>query len=206
VVYEYLIGERWIDFRYATETIYAFFDRWPALSPPDGVRTIPPPEGSVLAAVTDLIHLNAAEAALVAEWGEPESGLQIPPHTRKFQFEPLRIPQQAAEFALFATDSGPFVGHDPRDNARLWDVTLLGSDASKLAWLSGSDSVDVLAEQFVDVVQRFAALYPTNLNAWGYGNRDAFGMRATLWRAKIAVLLNEKSYGENIFATYSAFR
>jgi hypothetical protein len=45
----------------------------------------------------------------------------------------LGVPKGADRFAIESTDSGPFVGHDPREARRLWDVTFLSSDASKLA-------------------------------------------------------------------------
>lgn len=173
MIYESLQEAHLVDFGRASGEIRGFLSAAP---------TILPAESDAVLAVTDLIHLNAAEATLLAPLAEG-------PH---FFEGPLLVTPGAARFAIAATNSGPFIGHDPRQRPRLWDVTLLGSDASKLAWLAETDSVEVLRETFDDVIGRLAMLYRQHEDPVGYGSPEALRVRVTLWRAKIAVLLEEQ--------------
>lgn len=173
MIYQSLEQAHLVDFGRASDEIRGFLSEG---------RTMLPAQSDAVQAVADLIHLNAAEATLL---------VPLPEGARLFR-EPLLVTVDAARFAISATDSGPFIGHDPRQRPRLWDVTLLGGDASKLAWLGGTDSVDVLRDRFDDVIARLASLYHEREDPAGYGNPEAFSLRATLWRAKIAVLLEER--------------
>jgi len=85
-------------------------------------------------------------------------------------------------------------------------VTLLGSDASKLSWLSGGESVERLRQGFDAVIHDLAGLYQNVEDAFGYGRHDAFGLRATLWRAKIAVLLEEEDFPIRVFSSQTLSR
>jgi hypothetical protein len=174
VIYESLIDQGLVDFSEATPLITAVFV---------GERTLLPPDSDAATAVTDLMHLNAAEAHLL-----------IPAQLSESLELPVPVSRESAHFATWATDSGPFLGHDPRENPALWDVTLLGGDASKLAWLSGSWSVATLRDKFATVISDLAGLYRRYEDPIGYGRSDFFDMRATLWRAKIAVLLGEDDF------------
>lgn len=168
MVYEFLQGQGLVNFSAATHALDQLFS---------GIQTviaIDSPEGM---AVLDLMHLNAAEIAL-----RPEPDYELP----------LYVPEPAARAAISATNSGPFVAHNVRARPRLWDVTLLGSDASKLAWLADTESVETVAERFVDVVRRLAELYAQSGDPTEYGEPGLLAMRALLWRAKIAVLLDEE--------------
>jgi hypothetical protein len=140
--------------------------------------------------VMDLMYLNAAEIQLCGMIHH--EGVE----------SPLGVSSQAASTATVLTDSGPFVGHDPRTRPRLWDATLYGSDASKLAWLAKSDKVDQVAERFVTIMHELAA-YCERHGQDIYGNRQIFALRATVWRARIAVLLSETDHTHAI-AIYKA--
>lgn len=174
MLYESLSDQGLVDFSEASAVINEVFV---------GGRTLLPPRSGAAVAVADLMHLNAAEAHLVG-------GIQL---AERLEL-PLPVSRESARFATWATDSGPFLGHDPRENPALWDVTLLGGDASKLAWLSRSSSVETLRDNFDAVIRDLAGLYETREDPIGYGRRDIFDLRATLWRAKIAVLLGEDDF------------
>lgn len=140
--------------------------------------------------VRDLMLLNAAEIELAG----------MAAHHEEVDL-PLEVSSQAASRATFLTDSGPFVGHDPRAQPRLWDVTLYGSDASKLAWLAGSDAVDEVAASFIPIMSELAGYCERYANI--YGNRQIFALRATVWRARIAALRGETDHSD-ILAVYEA--
>ena len=190
MVYEYLSQQGWVDFRAATDTITTFFRAGQTIlawnEPPARV-------------VEDLMHLNAAEAAL------PEAvrggRLRGPSAAGPFHLE---VSEAAARFAIDSTDSGPFVGHDPRQARRLWDVTLLSSDASKLAWLAETESVEELRERFTVAVTRLAELYRGLEDPAAYERLRTFPVQATLWRAKIAVLLDEQDFAGSFREVYSS--
>jgi hypothetical protein len=140
-------------------------------------------------ALVDLTHLNAAEAATLWPRAVPISETQ--------SVLPLAVPAEAAYFAISATDSGPMWLHDPTNNPKLWDVTLLGSDASKLAWISQNESVEALAASFTSVISKLGEHYGRinpELDYLGRArNTELFAVQAMLWRAKIAVLLKEEN-------------
>ena len=182
MIWEVLHELGWVDFTVANATISRFFDE---------VGSGVPVGSDADLAATDLIHLTAAELAL-------PRGLRDTPSDGPFF---LNVPKSAARLAAFSSDCGPFKTHNPREKPRLWDVTLFGSDASKLAWLADTDSVETLAERFVPAVMRLGDMYddlsqrrtdrpddhgPT---AW---RPEVFAVRATLWRAKIGVLLRDE--------------
>src|SRR4051794_6475649 len=123
MVWEYFQRNEWIDFDAATEVISSFFAA--------GLTQLRP-DTRAARAVADLMHLNAAEADLPV--AASEGRLQVDLRAVPFH---LKVSADAARFAINATDSGPFVGHDPLTARRFWDVTLYSSDASKLAWLAG---------------------------------------------------------------------
>jgi hypothetical protein len=175
VIYEMLSDQGLIDFSEATPVIREVFV---------GEKTFLRPDSEAARAVTDLMHLNAAEAHLVG---------QVLPLSEPLE-PPVRVSPESARFATWTTDSGPFLGHDPRKEPALWDVTLFGGDASKLAWLSGSWSVEALRDKFDAVISDLAGLYEGREDPIGFGRRDVFDLRATLWRAKIAVLLGEDAF------------
>ena len=172
MIYEMLSDQGLVDFSEATPVISEVFV---------GERTFLRPDSEAARAVTDLMHLNAVEAHVVG---------QVLPRSESLDL-PVRVSPGSARFATWTTDSGPFLGHDPRNNPALWDVTLFGGDASKLAWLSGSWSVAALRDNFDTVINDLAGLYEGREDPIGFGRRDVFDLRATLWRAKIAVLLGE---------------
>ena len=191
MVYEYLSVRRLFAFDEATETINGFFTDAGTGATADGP-------------VADLIHLNAAEATVLLGptrfgTGRPLAG-------------PLAIPAEAARFAISASDSGPTYGHDPTDGPGLWDVTLLASDASKLAWRLRSGRVDDLRDNFDRVVKEVSQSFAGAAGSWDYFQRqerpDVLVTQAVLWRAKIAVLLNEAQteYVPRIDAALEALR
>jgi hypothetical protein len=171
VIYESLQKDGLVDFSEATSVINNYFRT---------AQTVLPFESGAGTAIADLIHLNAAEASLAAY------ALQREPTDK-----PLRVLPEAASLAIWTTDSGPFFGHDPRENPGLWEVTFFSSDASKLAWLSRTHSVETLRERFDDVIADLFAQYRGQEDVLGYSNPEMFHIRAVLWRAKIAVLLDE---------------
>lgn len=201
MVWEGLQQTGWVDFRSATDTITGPFRRGQTQLRMDE------PAG---AAVIDLMHLNAAEIDLptAAAQGRLRPGFVAAP---RMPFR-LEVSADAARVAIETTDSGPFVGHDPRQARRFWDVTLFSSDASKLAWLSGTDSLDELQARFVPTVQSLGDLYRTLERPYGeYGgpqessvatflatHAETFPVRATLWRAKLAVLLEEANFLDDL--------
>jgi hypothetical protein len=168
VIFEQLQARGLVDFAEASPAISHALARSGRLDP----------KGRLGRAVADLMHLNAAELALA---------IQLP----EFHGEPLAVSVQAAEFATVLTNSGPFFGHSPLDRPALWDVTLFGSDASKLAWLADTDSVEVIRDRFDSVVSDLAGMYRDVEEPTGYGAPAFLELRATIWRAKIAVLLEE---------------
>jgi hypothetical protein len=175
MLYNFLEDEGFFDFSSAAGVIRTFFEESP---------TILPIESSAVDAVADLMHLNAAEASL-QEFRF--SSTELPPR-------PLAVSERAAHFAIVTSDSGPFVGHDPREEPRLWDVTLYGSDASKLAWLADTDSVEAVAARFTEIIPRLAEYY-RGVPIYDYQqSAEALQMRAILWRTKIAVLLQEHDF------------
>jgi hypothetical protein len=205
MVWEYLAERGWVDFGSTVETADAFIG---STATHIGV------EGPALTATLDLVHLNAAEASLPGGLREP--GLDAP-----FRLE---VAPWVTPFALFASDCGPFWGHDPRDGPKIWDVTLYSGDASKLAWLAETDSVITLAERFVPAVQRLGALYVQFfassgelfasdpalserfqdwLPVWPW-DPNAFPVRATLWRGKLAVLLGDEEFQSSLFEVYNS--
>jgi hypothetical protein len=184
VIWEELQSQGWVDFTAAHQTISSFFAG-------AGSEVAEGSEADL--AATDLVHLTAAEIALPTGL---QDALYVP-----FSLE---VPTWAARLAVFSSDCGPFKTHNPRETPRLWDVTLLGSDASKLAWSAGTDSVELVAERFIPVVSRLAEMYArlnerrTDLveddpTAW---RPEVFAARATLWRAKIGVLLGEENIAD----------
>jgi hypothetical protein len=181
MVWEFFATRGWIDFDRATPTITDFFS--------SGRTQLAADEPAALA-VADLMHLNAAEADLPV--AATQDRLQTDLAGQPFH---LVVSADAARFAINATDSGPFVGHDPRQSRRFWDVTLFSSDASKLAWLADTDSLETLRERFVPAVSDLAGLYRAGEGDFGYESfeviRRAMPVQATLWRAKLAVLLAE---------------
>ncbi len=184
MVYEYLAEQDLIDFAAATGPITGVVsDRRPEadMEPAD------------IAAVTDLLHLNAAELTL----------LETPPWE---SINPgFRVSEAAGVRAISATNSGPFFAHSVLEQPRLWDVTLLGSDAGKLAWLSGSESVEYIATRFVQIVDRLGQMYRDYDDPTGYGRKDRFAMRALIWRSKIAVLLAEE-HPDSILQAWTEIR
>jgi hypothetical protein len=194
MVWEYFQRNGWIDFDAATETIGGFFAA--------GLTQLPP--GTPAArAVADLMHLNAAEIDLPAATaqGRLQADLVgVPFH--------LRVSPDAARLAINATDSGPFVGHDPLQARRFWDVTLYSSDASKLAWLAKTDKLEGLRENFVQAVTDLAGLYRGVNQGFGYESLQAFRAAMpvvmTLWRAKLAVLLQEDGFEGSLYDVYRA--
>ena len=184
MVHEQLADVGLVDFADATEVIDRFL----------GFEfTVPWRTEVNREATRDLMHLNAVEAML------PPLGNSLPE-------PPMHVPALAANFAILASNSGPFVMHDIRADPQLWDVTLLGSDASKLSWLLGSTSVQKLRDEFDGVIARLnethLAFRSARLDAsleWGDLSRaidqtaeaSVRGWKATLWRGKIAVLLGE---------------
>jgi len=193
MVWEYLAESGWVDFSAATETITGFFRSG---------RTQLAADDPAALAVSDLMHLNAAEADLPAAATQDRlhTGLAAAPFT-------LQVSAGAARFAINSTDSGPFVGHDPREARRFWDVTLLSSDASKLAWLARTDSLEILRDRFLQAVTDLAGLYEGVQGVFGYeafeeNFRQALPVQATLWRAKIAVLLAEETFGDQLVDVY----
>lgn len=196
MIWEELQRSGWVDFGVAQPAIAYFFADV-------GSEVEPGSEADLVS--TDLIHLTAAELALPQGLSETR-----PPNAPFF----LEVPEEAARLAPFTADCGPFKGHNPRDEPKLWDVTLYGSDASKLAWLARTGSVQGVAERFVEVVSRLADMHQAlraRRNVW-LGDEattfrpEVFAVRATLWRAKIGVLLGEDDIGdvlENVHAAAS---
>ena len=185
MIWEYLQERGWVDFGVAHATISSFFE---------DVGSVVPPGSDADLAATDLIHLTAAELAL------PHGLRETPLYAPFF----LEVPEPAARLAIFCSDCGPFKTHNPREQPRLWDVPLLGSDASKLAWVAETDSVEVLAERFIPAVTRLAAMHQ-ELNERRSDRPDddptvwrpeVFAVRATLWRAKMGVLLRDEEVGD----------
>ena len=185
MIWEELRDRDWIDFSVAEPTISTFFS---------AVEPWVPVGSDADLATSDLIHLTAAELALSE--GGLEQRLDAP--TSEVPFH-LHVSEQSARLAVFSSDCGPFKLHNPREQPRLWDVTLFGSDASKLAWSAESDAVEVVADRFLGIVRRLADMYDdvdrrrppvsaSDPTAW---RQDVFAARATIWRAKIAVLLDE---------------
>jgi hypothetical protein len=170
-VYEYVQQQGLVEFGTATDQIKSFLGQ---------AETILPGDSPAISAAIDLTHLNAAEITLLLEPSAFTHG------------EPLRVSEQASQLALSATNSGPTYGHDPREQPRLWDVTLLGSDASKLSWLGETDSVQIVADRFETIVHRLADLYARYPDIIDYGRRGVFALRAALWRSKMAVILGEE--------------
>lgn len=181
MIWEYLHERGWVDFSIASREISRFFEEFGSVVTPGSDADL---------AATDLIHLTAAEVAL------PHGLRDVSPDAPFY----LDVPERAARLAVFCSDCGPFKTHNPREQPRLWDVPLLGSDASKLAWLADTDDVAVLAERFVPIVDRLAVMYQElsdrrgdqendDLTTW---RPDVFAARATLWRAKVGVLLGEE--------------
>jgi hypothetical protein len=195
VVWEDLQEIGWIDFGWVTETIAVPFvtgQTQLGMQEPGG------------AAVVDLMHLNAAEIDLptAATQGRLQPGLIAAP---RMPFR-LQVSREAAHVAIEITDSGPFVGHDPRATRRFWDVTVFSSDASKLAWLCGSDSLEELRARFIPTVRQLGDLYrrlepfrQSGSPAEGFAEAflathlQTFPVRATLWRAKLGVILEEEN-------------
>jgi hypothetical protein len=134
--------------------------------------------------------LNAAEIQLAAMQRESVESL------------PLHVLPASASRAIFLTDSGPFLGHSPRDKPRLWDVTLYGSDASKLAWLAGSDAVEEIATRFTPIMHDLLGYCDRYGNI--YGSPPIFALRATVWRARIAAILNETDYESELRGVYES--
>jgi hypothetical protein len=181
MVWEFFSNRKWINFDAGLDVLGDFVEE---------AQTQLPLDSAAGTAVLDLMHLNAAEASLPA--GLREGGPRDP-----FR---LDVSRSATFEAIFESDCGPFVGHDPRNEPRLWDVTLYGSDASKLAWLAETESVEELRHDFTGTVTRLGDLYDQfqesrrtfDLAADStFWVPTAFAVRATLWRAKIAVLLSE---------------
>jgi hypothetical protein len=140
MVWEFFSARDWVEFDEALQVLGDYIEQAPTQLRLDSDA------GS---AVLDLMHLNAAEGSL-------RTGLRAPTPTRG----PFLVASRpAAISAIYETDTGPFVGHDPRENPRLSDVTLFGSDASKLAWLSGTDSVAGIATRFIPTVTRLGNLH-----------------------------------------------
>ncbi len=83
-------------------------------------------------------------------------------------------------------------------------MTLLSSDASKLAWLAETESVEELRERFIAAVTRLAELYPSLEDPAAYERLRTFPVQATLWRAKIAVLLDEQDFAGSFREVYSS--
>jgi hypothetical protein len=86
-------------------------------------------------------------------------------------------------------------------------VTLLSSDASKLAWLAATDSLETLRDRFLPAVTDLAGLYQGVQGVFGYeafedAFRQGFPVQATLWRAKIAVVLEEEAFGDQLVDVY----
>ena len=194
MVWEYFQQNGWIDFDAATETIGGFFAA--------GLTQLPA-DTAAARAVSDLMHLNAAEADLPAAAAQDRLQLglvAVPFH--------LRVSSDAARFAINATDSGPFVGHDPLEARRFWDVTLYSSDASKLAWLAGTDTLEGLRENFIPAVTDLVGLYRGGRQGFGYQSLQAFEaampIQITLWRAKLAVLLEEDGFEDSLYEVYRA--
>jgi len=87
---------------------------------------------------------------------------------------------------------------------------LLGSDASKLAWLAETDSVELLAQRFIPAVTRLAEMYQElseRLAEWPgelspQWRPAAFAVQATLWRAKIGVLLGEEDIADSLLEVH----
>jgi hypothetical protein len=191
MVWEFLSEQGWVDYRRASETISEFLV---------GAETILPPDSVAGRAVLDLIHLNAAELAVPVGLREPRANAPFL----------LEVPRQAARVAIYVSDSSPFWGHDPTEQARLWDVTLYSSDASKLAWLSETESPETLAERFIPAVTRLAALQQRlheSRAEWQYDDPtfwepSAFAALATLWRAKLAVVLREEEFSDSLWEVY----
>jgi hypothetical protein len=133
-------------------------------------------------AVRDIMLLNAAEASLPPFRGAPEL---VSPHL---------VDEVATRIAFVATDSGPFVAHNPLVAPGLWDVTLLGSDANKLAWQAQSSSLETVSESFLSIAKRLIGFYRIASESAEVGPIDTVGVvrtKCTLWRAKLGVLLNE---------------
>jgi hypothetical protein len=192
MVWEYLSENGWVDFTAATEMITVFFAR--------GQTRLAADDPAALA-VSDLMHLNAAEADLPTAAAEDRLQTQV----SGVPFY-LLVSADAARFAINSTDSGPFVGHDPRQARNFWDVTLFSSDASKLAWLAGTDSLETLRERFKPAVMDLAGFYRGAEDQFGSEAlqrfRDAFAVQATLWRAKMAVLLEEEAFADRLVDVY----
>lgn len=193
MIWEYLHARGWVDFEVAHATISSFFEN---------VGSVVPPGSDADLAATDLIHLTAAELAL-------PHGLRETPRYAPFFLE---VSEPAARLAVFYSDCGPFKTHNPREQPRLWDVPLLGSDASKLAWLAETDSVEVLAERFIPAVTRLAAMHQElserrsdrlddDLTVW---RPEVFAVQATLWRAKVGVLLGDEEVGDALLEVHAS--
>jgi hypothetical protein len=189
MVWEYFSNRNWIDFSAGLDVIGDFFEQAP-IQLPRGAQAV--------TAIFDLIHLNSAEASIPGGFAEPTGNAPF--------F--LEVSRASAFTAINETNSGPFVGHDPRENPGLWDVTLYGSDASKLFWLADTDSVEELRDGFISAVTKLGDRYQRfdeSRTGWTFDDSTfwlptAFAVRATLWRAKIAVLLDEGDEAEKDFS------
>jgi hypothetical protein len=186
VIWEHLQERGWVDFGDAPSTITRFFDQVGSFAEPGGETDL---------VATDLIHLTAAELSLPQGLG---AGRGDAPFF-------LEVQDRASRQAAFRSDCGPFKSHNPAAQPRLWDVPVYASDASKLAWVAETESVEVLAERFVPAVQRLASLYE-DLGRRGDApwRRDVFAAGATLWRAKVAVLLREADVDEMLRTVHSS--
>ena len=80
----------------------------------------------------------------------------------------------------------------PRRAAALWDVTVLGSDANKLARLAGTSDLGLLRERFGDVMRRLVEMYrEPDLPPEFEDLAQVITLKGALWRSKLAVLLRE---------------
>lgn len=192
MIWEELQAAGWVDFGVADEAISDVFAK---------VASGVPAGSEADLAATDLIYLTAAELAVPRGLGEgPDAPFFI------------EVPESAARLAAFSADCGPFKTHNPREAPKLWDVTLFGSDASKLAWVAATDSVEVLRERFVATVVELAGMYQqldrragdlseTYGPLWGPA---PFAARASVWRAKVGVLLGESDVLERLIEVHEA--
>jgi hypothetical protein len=160
--------------------IFEFGDASPAIRRLAGSRA--PFGSSGHSELEERLHLNSAE-------------IMLPPLTPElWRSRPITVASRAADLAMLATNCTPFQGCLSDEPPALWDVTLFGSDANKLARVAGTTDVVELRKQFVAVIRRLRDLYLEHArepNFQEVAQPRVVALKGALWRAKLAALLHE---------------
>jgi hypothetical protein len=134
----------------------------------------------------ELLHLSAAEAALIPALVDPR-----PP-----QF-PITVTEDAARLALLETDCVPWDWqHVVGGHARLWDAIFFAADVSKLALLQPKAQYEVSdPEQITGLIQQLEQRYRDNPSprAKALASSGLLKVRGLLWQAKLSVLLRPQT-------------